>query len=108
MASIPVGRPADANHVRKNGGVGCDSKLTGHPTPSYITRGVTFVDPAQQERVKRGLLTETRKNLLKHARTPTFTGHKTQQERVKRGLFTETRKNLLKHATTPTFTGHKR
>ena len=76
MASIPVGPPADANHVRKNGGVGCDSKLTGHPTPSYITQGVTFIDPAQQEPVKRGLFTKTRKNLLKHARTPTFTGHK--------------------------------
>ena len=81
MASILVGRPAGANHVRanhvrKNGGVGCDSKLTGHPTPSYITQGVTFIDPAHQERVKRGLFTKTRKNLLKHARTPTFTGHK--------------------------------
>ena len=62
MASILVGRIADANHVRKNGGVGCDSKLTGHPTPSYITRGVTFIDPAHHERVKRGLL-------LKHATT---------------------------------------
>ena len=62
MASIPVGRSVGANHVRKNGGVGCDSKLTGHPTPSYITQGVTFIDPAPQERVKRGLL-------QKHART---------------------------------------
>jgi hypothetical protein len=83
MASIPVGPRADANHVRKNGGVGCDSKLTGHPTPSYITRGVTFIDPAQQERVKRGLL-------LKHARTY------------------ENTRELTKTRNNATFTGHKR
>ena len=75
MASILVGRPAAANHVRKNGGVGCDSKLTGHPTPSYITRGVTFVDPAHQRAGETRSVykntqefTKTRTNLLKHAR----------------------------------------